>query len=110
MRGASVSELGNSQITEDDSVSKARNGNLERPFADRQLAADDSSEGDWDYFRARPHERSRIRSAFPGEFSRKILRLGRGRRAVVIVAIERNAAGEPARRGRGIVFVDGGRA
>jgi len=111
MRGASVSDLGKSQTIEAVNVSKARNGSLRRPFADRELAADDIGEDDWTFFRARPNERSRIRSPFPGEFPRKILKQGRGRQAVVIVAIDRDAVtGEPRTRGRGILFVEGGRA
>jgi hypothetical protein len=71
---------------------------------------DYAGEDDWAYFIARPHLRTRIRTAFQGEFPRKILKQGLGRQAVVIVAVERNSAGEPVRRARGVVFPEGGRA
>jgi hypothetical protein len=71
---------------------------------------DASGEDDLTYFRQRPHARTRVRSAFPGEFSKKILKQGRGRPAVVVVAIARDDAGNPTRRARGILFPDGGRA
>jgi hypothetical protein len=71
---------------------------------------DDSGESDFAYFTARPLAGHRIRSAFPGEFPRKLLKPGRGRPAVVIVAIERDATGRPIRRGRGLVFPEGGTA
>jgi hypothetical protein len=75
-----------------------------------QADLDADGEDDLNYFRARPLARTRIRSAFPGEFPRTILKQGRGRQAVVIVAIERNSAGEPARRARGVVFPQRGTA
>lgn len=71
---------------------------------------DDRGEDDFAYFAARPLARTRIRSAFPNEFPRKLLKPGGGRPAVVIVAIERDANGRPTRRGRGLVFPDGGNA
>jgi hypothetical protein len=63
------------------------------PSPDQLQAADDAGESDFAYFSARPHARHRIRSAFPGEFSRELLKPGGGRTAVVIVAIERDATG-----------------
>jgi hypothetical protein len=81
------------------------------PSPAKLQAPDDRGESDHDYFTARPHARHRIRAAFPGEFPRKLLKQGRGgRQAVVIVAIERDAAGRPIRRARSLVFPDGGRA
>jgi len=71
---------------------------------------DDSGESDLAYFRARPEARTRIRSAFPNEFPRKIMKQGRGRQAVVIVAVERNSPGEPTTRARGVLFPEGGTA
>ena len=72
---------------------------------------DATGEDDWDFFRSRPLLRSRIRLAFFGEFPQKLLRQANGRQVVVIVAIERHPiTGEPQTRGRGILFIDGGRA
>jgi hypothetical protein len=73
-------------------------------------APDNIGEDDFAYFRARPMARTRIRSAFPNEFPRRLLKPGGGRPAVVIVAIERDAAGQPTRRARGLVFPEGGTA
>jgi hypothetical protein len=75
------------------------------------FAADDTGESDFDYFIRRPCARHRIRSAFPGEFPRRLLKEGNGRPAVVIVAIERDpVTNEPTTRGRGLVFPEGGSA
>jgi hypothetical protein len=72
---------------------------------------DASGEDDFTFFRRRPHERTRIRSPFPGEFPRKILKQHRGRTAVVIVAVDRDpVTGDPRNRARGVLFVEGGRA
>jgi hypothetical protein len=73
-------------------------------------APDHAGEDDWTYFIARPHLRTRIRTAFPGEFPRKILKKGRGRTAVVIVAVSRDATGQPTTRARGVLFPEGGTA
>jgi hypothetical protein len=80
-----------------------------RPRAGAQVA-DDAGEDDLAYFTARPEARTRIRAAFDGEFPRKILKQGAGRQAVVIVAVERNSAGEPTTRARGVLFPEGGAA
>lgn len=81
------------------------------PSLDQLQAPDISGESDFDYFTRRPHARHRIRSAFAGEFPRKLLKQGNGRPAVVIVAIERDpVTGEPTTRGRGLIFPEGGRA
>ena len=71
---------------------------------------DDAGEDDLAYFTARPEARTRIRAAFDGEFPRKILKQGAGRQAFVIVAVDRDAAGNPTTRGRGVFFAEGGRA
>jgi hypothetical protein len=71
---------------------------------------DNIGEDDFAFFTARPLARTRIRSAFSGEFPRRLLKQGGGRLAVVIVTIERDATGRPTRRGRGLVFPDGGTA
>ena len=72
---------------------------------------DVGGEDDWTFFRSRPLLRSRIRIAFPGEFPRELLKQASGRQVVVIVAVERHPiTGEPQTRGRGILFIDGGRA
>ena len=71
---------------------------------------DATGENDWAFFKSRPLLHTRIRVAFPGEFPREILKQGRGRMAVVIVAVERDAAGQPIRRARGVLFPEGGRA
>jgi hypothetical protein len=100
------SELGSREDNEDANLSKPRPENL----APAELCLDAAGESDFEYFRCRPFARTRIRAPFPGEFSRRILKRGRGRQAVIIVAIDRDAAGEPERRARGVVFVDGGHA
>ena len=74
------------------------------------IEQDRADEDDLTYFRRRPYARTRIRSAFPGEFPRKILKRARGRDLVVMVAIERGATGQPMRRARGVYFTEGGRA
>jgi hypothetical protein len=81
-------------------------------FAPAKLrpAPDDRGESDLAFFTARPNAKHRIRSAFAGEFPRRILKQGRGRPAVVIVTIERDASGRPTRRARGLVFPNGGSA
>jgi hypothetical protein len=71
---------------------------------------DNAGEDDFAYFAARPLARTRIRSAFNGEFPAKLLKPGGGRPAVVIVAIERDETGQPTRRARGLVFPEGGTA
>jgi hypothetical protein len=72
---------------------------------------DRAGETDIAYFRARPEARTRIRSATPGEFPRKVLKRARGRQVVVMVAIDRDpVTGEPTRRARAIHFAEGGRA
>jgi hypothetical protein len=75
-----------------------------------QAVPDTAGESDFDYFTARPHERHRIRSAFPGEFPRKLLKPGGGRPAVVIVGMLRDDTGRPMTRVRSIVFPEGGSA
>jgi len=107
-RAAFSSVLGSREDNAASNLSKPRNSNF---ISEESCPLDADGEDDWTFFRARPYERSRIRSAFPGEFSRKILKQGRGRQAVVIVAIDRDpVTGEPRTRGRGILFVEGGRA
>lgn len=112
--GASVLELAKSQITEAANVSKDPKRKVDQALTEREPAGkayvDDAGEGDLEFFRARPDARTRIRSPFPGEFGRKVLKRGRGRPAIVIVAIERDATGRPTRRARGILFPDGGHA
>jgi hypothetical protein len=73
-------------------------------------APDDAGESDLAFFIKRPDARHRIRSAFENEFPDEFLKQRGGRTAVVIVAIERDAAGRPTTRGRGLVFPDGGTA
>jgi hypothetical protein len=75
-----------------------------------QASLDAGGEDDWTFFSARPNVRTRTRCAFPGEFPQQILRQGRGRQAVVVVAVERNSAGEPTTRARGLLFPPGGTA
>ena len=72
--------------------------------------ADNSGEDDFAYFAARPAAKSRIRTAFDGEVPADLLPQARGRQAVVIVAIQRNTAGNPVTRGRAFHFIDGGTA
>jgi hypothetical protein len=71
-----------------------------------------SSQDDLAYFRAHPEARTRIRPTFPCEFPRVLRRQARarGRELVIIVAVERDAVGEPTTRARGIAFTDGGNA
>ena len=71
---------------------------------------DNTGESDFDYFTKRPLARTRIRSAFNGEFPRKLLKPGGGRPAVVIVGMLRDDTGRPTTRVRSIVFPEGGRA
>jgi len=71
---------------------------------------DHAAEDDIEFFHRRPYARTRIRAPFPGEFPRKLLRRAQVRELVVLVAIERDANGQPMRRGRGVYFTDGGSA
>jgi hypothetical protein len=103
---SSVNEPGSRQYTEDHNRRKPRRSNCFK--TDSRPAADDRGEDDFSYFSARPDVRTRIRAAFRGEFPRKILKRGRGQPAVVIVAIERDHAGNPTTRARSITFLDGG--
>jgi hypothetical protein len=75
-----------------------------------RIMADDAGEDDFDFFLARPLARTRIRSAFPGEFRRRLLKPGGGRSAVVIVGMLRDDTGRPTTRIRSIVFPEGGTA
>ena len=75
-----------------------------------QAAPDNSGESDFDYFTRRPHARHRIRAPFPREFPPEFLTHRDGGTPVITVVIERDARGRPTRRGRGICFIDGGRA
>jgi hypothetical protein len=77
---------------------------------DQPQAPDISGESDFAFFSARPLARTRIRSAFNGEFPRKLLKPGNGRPAVVIVGMLRDDTGRPTTRIRSIVFPDGGNA
>ena len=79
------------------------------PAAPAAPALADSGLSDFDYFRRYPTATTRIRSAWPDEFPRKILKQGGGRTAVVVVTIQRGADGAIT-RARGIAFIDGGRA
>ena len=72
--------------------------------------ADDAGESDLAYFTARPGARTRIRAAFDDEFPAELLPQAHGRQAMVIVAIERDTAGNPTTRGRGVFFAEGGTA
>jgi hypothetical protein len=75
------------------------------------IEQDHAGEDDLTFFRRRPYARTRVRSAFPGEFPRKILKRARGRDLVVVVAIERDPiTNEPKARGRSLHFAEGGRA
>jgi len=108
--GSSISRSGSLKDSEANRRGKVPSSPSVDSFKD-DSRLDTSGEDDWTFFRARPETTTRIRSAFPGEFSRKILKQGRGRQAVIIVAIARDpVTGEPRTRGRGILFVEGGRA
>jgi hypothetical protein len=72
---------------------------------------DDCGEDDFAYFRRRPDVSSRLRLPFPDEFPADVIELARGRSMargamVVIVVIDRDSAGNPTTRGRGISFSD----
>jgi hypothetical protein len=96
-RGAGAS---NSNVREPSGIAEAT-----RPIKPHN---DDAGEDDLAYFAARPWARTRVRLAFVGEFPRKVMKLARGRDLVVLVAVERDAAGRPTTRGRGVYFVAGG--
>jgi hypothetical protein len=70
----------------------------------------DTGESDFEYFSARPAARHRFRSPFPDEFPPELLTHRDGGTAVITVVMERDTAGRPTRRARGICFIDGGRA
>jgi hypothetical protein len=71
----------------------------------------EDQDSDLSYFQINRDARTRIRRPFPHEFSRHFLKLGRGRQALVIVAILRDPqTGEPTTRMRGLTFADGGHA
>jgi hypothetical protein len=88
-------------------------GGLDRsntPNAAGPQAPGISGESDYDYFTARPHARHRIRAPFPDEFPLEFLTHRDGGTAVITVVMERDTAGRPTRRARGIAFIDGGTA
>lgn len=78
--------------------------------SEAQAPPDDRGESDFAFFTARPHARHRIRAPFPREFPPEFLTHRDGGTAVITVVIERDAAGRPTRRGRGIAFIPGGSA
>jgi hypothetical protein len=84
--------------------------NLNNVATPRAQAADDAGESDLAFFRARPEAKTRIRAAYPGEFPVDLLPDARGRTLLVIVAIQRDLAGQPLHRARGLIFADEGRA
>jgi hypothetical protein len=69
-----------------------------------------AQDDDLSYFRANPGARTRIRAAFTNELPRALRRRARGRQLVVLVAVERDASGQPTTRARGVFFADGGTA
>jgi hypothetical protein len=93
-----------SSIIESRSPEYIEDQNGRKPHNDH-AGADDLA-----YFRAHAEARTRIRSPFVGEFPRKVLKRARGRQLLVVVAVDRDAAGQPAARARGLVFADGGSA
>lgn len=68
------------------------------------------AQDDLSYFIANPGARTRVRAAIAGEFPSQVSRMARGRQLIVLVAIERDAAGQPTTRTRGVYFADGGNA
>jgi hypothetical protein len=101
------------QYTEDQNRRKPHPQPNSFPAESRLAAAlhDDAGEDDETFFRARPRAQTRIRAAFPNEFPRKILKQGRGRPAIVVVAVERHPITlEPMTRARGVIFAEGGAA
>jgi hypothetical protein len=73
------------------------------------FALDDRAESDFAYFRARPTARTRNRLPFAGEFSPDVMDQD-GLDCFVHAIVERNAAGQPMRRARWLLFCEGGTA
>jgi hypothetical protein len=109
----SSTKLGPAHPSEDDGEARRDllgSSSSNTPSLDQLQAPDDAGESDLDYFTKRKLARTRIRSAFPGEFPRKLLKPGNGRPAVVIVGMLRDDTGRPTTRVRSIVFPEGGSA
>ncbi len=83
--------------------------NFKPNISSRPFAADDAGESDFDFFRARPNARTRNRLPYANEFAPELLDQG-GLDCFVHVIVERDAAGQPTRRARGLLFCDGGNA
>jgi hypothetical protein len=73
------------------------------------MQPDDRYESDFAYFRAHKTAKIRNRFPFPGEFAAEDLAEG-GLACFVHAIVERNAAGQPIRRARWLLFCQAGRA
>jgi hypothetical protein len=75
---------------------------------------DNVGESDETFFRRRPEARHRFRLPLADEFSAAILSeartQARGREVLVLVVVERDRAGRPSTRARGLVCLPGGTA
>jgi hypothetical protein len=69
-----------------------------------------SAQADVASFFVHPEAHTRVRAAVHDEFPQASRRQGRARELVALLAIIRHAIDEPLKRGRGVLFADGGAA
>jgi hypothetical protein len=93
-----------------DQLARTINPNNNPSASTSQAPPGNRVESDFDFFRAHPNAQIRNRLPFPGEFAPAILAEGGGRDCFVRAIVERNSAGEPTRRARWLLFVEGGSA
>jgi hypothetical protein len=82
---------------------------IRQDFSSKADARPAPPEDDFAYFRANPNATTRTRLPFENEFTPAVLAEGGGLDCFVHAIVERKA-GQPIRRARWLLFVQGGRA